>query len=184
MNKPVYLGQVILDLSKIVMYEFHYDYVVPKYSLEKLKLCYMDTDSLVYDHKTEGFYEDIANDVEARFDTSGYSKTDFRQLPIHLNKKVIGLMKDELGGKIMTEFVALRPKLYSYKKLGGLEDKKCKGIKKCIVKKTLTFEDYKTCLFSDSTEYRSQLMFRSSRHEVHTIEVNKVTLNRDDDKRI
>ena len=143
----------------------------------------MDTDSLIYDIKTEDFYEDIANDVEARFDTSGYSKTDFRPLPIGLNKKVIGLMKDELGGKIMTEFVALTPKLYSHKKLDGSEDKKCKGIKKCVVKKTLAFEDYKTCLFSDSTEYRSQLMFRSAKHEVHTIEVNKVTLNRDDDKR-
>ena len=184
MNKPVYLGQAILELSKIVMYEFHYDYMVPKYGLEKLKLCYMDTDSLVYDIKTEDFYEDIANDVEARFDTSGYSKTDFRLLPIGLNKKVIGLMKDELGGKIMTEFVALRPKLYSYRELDGSEDKKCKGIKKCVVKKTLTFEDYKTCLFSDSTEYRSQLMFRSAKHEVHTIEVNKVALNCDDDKRI
>ena len=103
----------------------------------------------------------MANDVEARFDTSDYSKTDFRPLPIGLNKKVIGLMKDELGGAIMTEFVALRPNLYSYKKLGGSEDKKCKGIKKCVVKKTLTFEDYKACLFNDSTEYRSQLMFRS-----------------------
>ena len=89
-------------------------------------------------------------------------------------------MKDELGGKIMTEFVPLRPKLYSYKKLDGSEDKKCKGIKKCVVKKTLTFEDYKTCLFNDSTEYRSQLMFRSSKHEVRTIEVNKVALNRDE----
>ena len=184
MNKPVYLGQVILDLSKIVMYEFHYDYMVPKYSLEKLNFCYMDTDSLVYDIKPDDFYEDIANDVEARFNTNGYSKTDFRPLPIGLNKKVIGLMKDELGGKIMTDFMALRPKLYSYKKLDGSEDKKCKGIKKCVVKKTLTFEDYKTCLFSDSTEYRSQLMFRSAKHEVHTIEANKVTLNRDDDKRI
>ena len=135
LNKPVYLGQAILDLSKIVMYEFHYDYMVPKYGLEKLKLCYMDTDSLVYDIKTEDFYEDIANDLEARFDTSGYSKTDFRPLPISLNKKVIGLMKDELGGKIMTEFVVLRPKLYSYKVLDGSEDKKCKGIKKCVVKK-------------------------------------------------
>ena len=105
MNKPVYLGQVILGLSKIVMYEFHYDYMVPKYGFEKLKLCYMNTDSLVYDVKTEDFYEDIANDVEARFDTSGYSKTDFRLLPISLNKKVIGLMKDELGGKIMTEIL-------------------------------------------------------------------------------
>ena len=181
MNKLVYLGQAILDLSKIVMYEFHYDYMVPKYGLETLKL---DTDSLVYDIKAEDFYEDIANDVEARFDTGGYSKTDFRLLPIGLNKKVIGLMKDELEGKRMTEFMALRPKLYSYKVLDGSEDKKCKEIKKCIVKKTLTFEDYKTCLFSDSTEYRSQLMFRSAKHEVHTIEVNKVALNRDDDKRI
>ena len=73
--------------------------------------------------------------------------------------------------------MALRPKLYSYKVLDGSEDKKCKGIKKCVFKKILTFEDYKTCLFNDSTEYRSQLMFRSSRHEVDTIEVNKVSLN-------
>ena len=84
----------------------------------------------------------------------------------------------------MTEFVALRPKLCSYKVLDGSENKKCKGIKKCVVKRTLTFEDYKTCLFSDSTEYRSQLMFRSAKHEVHTIEVNKVALNRDDDSRM
>ena len=144
----------------------------------------MDTDSLVYHIKTEDFHEDIANDVEERFDTSGYSRTDFRPLPISLNKKIIGLMKDELGGKIMTEFVALTPKLYSYKKLDGSENKKCKGIKKCVVEKTLTFEDYKTCLFSDSTEYRSQLMFTSAKHEVHTIKVNKVALNRDDGKRI
>ena len=182
MNKPDYLGQPILDLSKIVMYEFHYDYMVPKYGLEKLKLCYMDTDSLVYDIKTEDFYEDIEDNVPARFDTSGYCPN--RPLPVGLNKKVIGLMKDELGGKILTEFVALRPKLYSYKKLDDTEDKKCKGIKKCVVKKTLTFEDYKACLFSDSAEYRSQLMFRLAKHEVHTIEVNKVALNRNDDKRI
>ena len=180
MNKPVYLGQVILDLSKTLMYEFHYNYMVPKYGLEKLKLCYMDTDSLVYDIKTEDFYEDITDNVPARFATSGYCPN--RPLPVGLNKKVIGLMKDELGSKIMTEFVALRPKLYSYKVLDGLEDKKCKGIKKCVVKKTLTFEDYKTCLFNSSTEYRSQLMFRSAKHEIHTIEVNKVALNRDDDK--
>ena len=182
MNKPVYLGQAILDLIKIVMYEFHYDYMAPKYGLEKLKLCNMDMDSLVYDIKTEDFYADIVDDVRARFDTSEYCPN--RPLPVGLNKKVIELMKDELGGKIMTEFVALRPKLYSYKNLNGSEDKKCKGIKKCVVKKNLTFEDYKTCLFNDSTEYRSQLMFRSSKHEVHTIEVNKVALNRDDDKRI
>ena len=165
MKKPVYLGQAILDLSKIVMYEFHYDYMKPKF--KDLKLCYMDTDSLIYNIKTEDFYADIADDVPARFDTSGYCPNGYyvpgtaarshRPLPIGLNKQVIGLMKDELGRAIMTEFVALRPKLYSYKKLDGaegpkgphvMEDKKCKGIKKCVIKKILTFEDYKACLFN------------------------------------
>ena len=93
-------------------------------------------------------------------------------------------MKDELGGNIMTKFIELRPKLYSYRKLDGEEDKKCKGIKKCIIRKTLTFEDYKNCLFNPTDVYRSQLMFRLTKHEFHMIEVNKVTLNRDDDKKI
>ena len=181
MKKLVYLGQAILDLSKIVMYEFHYDYMKPKYG-ENLKLCYMDTDSLIYQIKTEDFYADIADDVRKRFDTSGYCSN--RPLPISLNKKVIGLMKDELGGPIMTEFTALRPKLYSCTKLDGAEDKKCKGIKKCAVKKTLTFEDYKNCLFNSDTTYGSQLMLTSIKYEVHTIEVNKVALNRDDNKKI
>ena len=97
MNKPIYLGQAILDLSKIVMYEFHYDYMLPRYA-DNLKLCYMDTDSLVYRIETEDFYEDIAKDVPMRFDMSGYCKD--RPLPMGLNKKVIGLMKDELGGAI------------------------------------------------------------------------------------
>ena len=126
----------------------------PKF--KDFQLCYMDTDSLVYHIKTEDFYADIENDVEEKFDTSGYI-SDHRPLPIGKKKKVIGLMKDELGGTIMTEFVWLRPKLYSYKKLDGSEDKKCKGIKKCVNKKTLTFEDYKNCLFEDFTEYRDPL---------------------------
>ena len=106
----------------------------------------MDTDSLVYRIETEDFYEDIAKDVPTRFNTGVYCKD--RPLPVGLNKKVIGLMKDELGGAIMTEFISLRPKLYSYGKLDGAEDKKCKGIKKCVVKKTLAFDDYNNCLFS------------------------------------
>ena len=93
-------------------------------------------------------------------------------------------MKDELGGKIMTEFVGLRPKLYSYKDSDGFTDKKCKEIKKCVVKKTLTFQDYKDCLFNSNTIYRSQLMFRSMKHDIFTLEVIKVALNRGDDKRI
>ena len=180
MNKPVYLGQAILDLSKIVVYEFHYDYMATKYG-KKLDLCYMDTDSLIYNIETEDFYKDIAEDVPARFDTSGYNPD--RPLPVGLIKNVIGLMKDELGGEIMTEFVTLRPKMYAYK-TGSAESKKCKGIKKCVVHKTISFEDYKACLFGGGSSYRSQLTFRSLRHEVKTLEVNKLALSRDDDKRI
>ena len=80
---------------------------------EGLTLCYMDTNSPIYDIETDDFYKDIAEDVQDRFDTSGYNPD--RPLPVCLNKKVIGLMKDELGGEIMTEFVTLRPKMYAYK---------------------------------------------------------------------
>ena len=181
MNKPVYLGQAILDLSKIVMYEFHYDYMKCKYADDKLTLCYMDTDSLIYDIETDDFYKDIADDVESRFNMSGYN--DNRPLPVGKNKKVIGLMKDELRGGIMKEFVTLRPKMYAYK-VGSSESKKCKGIKTCVVKKTISFEDYKTCLFGGEASYRSQLMFRSLKHKDRMLEVNKLALSRDDDKRI
>ena len=99
----------------------------------------MDTDSLIYNIETEDFYKDIAEDVPDRFDTSGYNPD--RPLPVGLNKKVIGLMKDEQGGEIMTEFFTLRPNTYAYK-TGSAESKKCKGIKKCIVHKTISFEDF------------------------------------------
>ena len=110
MNKPIYLGLSILEISKITMYEFWYDYVKNKYR-NKVNLCYMDTDSLVMNIKTNDFYKDITQDVNERFDISNYSFD--RPLPKGKNKKVIGLMKDELGGGIITEFVALRPKTYS-----------------------------------------------------------------------
>ena len=181
MNKPVYLGQAIMDLSKTIMYVFHYDYRKQKYNELDLKLLYMDTDSLVYYIKTEDFYKGIAEDVETRFDTSGY--VPGRPLPIEKNKKVIGLMKDELGGKIMKEFISLRPKMYSYR-VEESEPKKCKGIKKCVVKKTITFEDYKRCLFEGINIHRSQMMFRSEKHKNKTLEVNKLALSREDDKRI
>ena len=106
-NKPVYLGQAILDLSKTLMNEFHCNYMRPKYG-SKVNLCYMGTDSFVYEIEAEEFYRDIAKDVKKRFDTSGYSKDDNRPLPIGENKKVIGLIKDELGGKIMTEFAKVQ----------------------------------------------------------------------------
>ena len=92
-------------------------------------------------------------------------------------------MKDELGGEIMTEFATLRPKMHAYK-TGESESKKYKGIKKCVVRKTISFEDYKACLFGGETSYRFQLMLRSSKHALRTLEVNKLALSRDDDNRI
>ena len=112
-NKPIYLGASILDISKTLMYKFWYDYLKPKYN-DKVKLCYMDTDSFIINLETEDFYKDIANDVERWFDTSNYDKNDKRPLPIGKNKKVIGLFTDELGRKIMIEFVANGAKTYAY----------------------------------------------------------------------
>ena len=186
MNKPVYLGQAILDLSKTIMY----DCMIPKYARSasgahgnKLKLCYMDTDSLIYSIETKYFYKDIANDVESRFDTSGYPNDILRPLPAVKNEKVIGLIKDELGGEIMKEFISLRPKMYSYR-VGSSEPKKCKGIKKCVLKKTISFKDYKKCLFNGEKSHRSQLLFRSRKHKVRTLEVNKLALSREDEKKV
>ena len=126
MNKPIYLGLSMLEVSKLLMYEFCYDYMKPKYG-NNVKLCYMDTDSFIMNIKTEDFYKDIANDVEKRFDTSNYEVN--RPFPTGKNKKVIRLMKDELVGKISMEFVTLRPKTYSYLTDDCKEDKKAKGTK-------------------------------------------------------
>ena len=127
MKKPIYLGLSILEISKIIMYEFWYDYVKKKYG-DMVKLCYMDTDSLIMNIKTKDVYNDIAQDVEERFDTSNYDLD--RPLPKGRKKKVIGLMKDELGGGIITEFVALRPKTYSYITDEFIEMIKVKSTKK------------------------------------------------------
>ena len=128
MNKPIYLGLSILEISmNCMMYEFWYDYMKPKYG-DNVKLCHMDTDSFIMNIKTEDFYKYIANDVEKRFDTSNYECD--RPLPTRKNKKAIGLMKDELGGRIITDFVALRPNTYSYLTDDCKEDKKAKVTKK------------------------------------------------------
>ena len=167
MKKPIYLGLSILEISKIIMYEFWYDYVKKKYR-DMVKLCYMDTA--------------IARDVEERFDTSNYDVD--RPLPKGKNKKVIGLMKDELGGGIITEFVVLRPKTYSYITDEFIEMKKAKGTKTCVIKKMLKFEDYKKCLFDNEPMLKSQQRFKSENHEVYTKNINKIALSSNDDKRI
>ena len=144
--------------------------------------CAIWTDSFIMNIKTNDFYEDIANDVENRFDTSNYEVN--RPLPMGKNKKIIGLMKDELGGKIITEFVTLRPKTYSYLTDDGKEDKKAKGTKKCIIKKMSKFNDYKKCLLNDEVIFKSQQRFISKKHDVYTENINKIALSNNDDKRI
>ena len=181
MNKPIYLGLSILEISKILMYEFWYDYMKPKYN-DNIKLCYMGTDSFVMNFKTEDFHKDIANDVEKRFDTLNYEVN--RPLTTGKNKKVIGLMKYELGGKIITEFVTLRPKTYSYLINDCKEDKKAKGTKKCVIKRMIKFNDYKNCLLKDEVILKSQQKFISKKHDVYTENINKIALSNNDDKRI
>ena len=139
----------------------------------------MDSNSFVYEIETEDFYRDIAKDVKKRFDTSGYSKDGNRPLPIGENKKVIDLMNNELGGKIMTEFVALGAKICVYRKIDRLaaqhdhfvarDEKHCKGTKKCVVSEDLTFDDYKTCLYDGKTIYREQVWLENKNHEVYTV---------------
>ena len=183
MNKPIYVGMTIIDISKTLMYEFWYGYLKPKYG-DKIKLCYMDTDSLIPLIKTKDFYEDIANDVEKRFDTSNYEVD--RPLPMGKNKKIIGLMKDERGGKIMIEFVALRPESYAYTVDvdKNNEVKKAKRTKRCVIKEKLKFEEYGDCLLNAKAVLKSQQRFKSEIHDLYTEEVNKIALSRNDNKRL
>ena len=188
MNKPVYLRLSVLELNKILMYDFWYDYVKPKYG-EKAKLCCINTDSFIVYIKTDDIFKDIA-DVEKI-------------------KKGIEVMKDELGGKIMIKFVELREKTYSYLIADGSEDKKAKGTKKCVIKRKLKFENCKNCFEATQLEnkinylekkididsffcykrkhkefiktnksiLKTQQRFRNEKHNVFTEEINKITLS-------
>ena len=165
-NKPIYVGQAILDLSKILMFDFHYKYIRKKYN-NKAELLFTDTDSLMYLIQTDDFYHDISKDIKKKFDTSSYPENHPSGIKIGVNKKVIGKFKDEAGGRQITHFVGLRPKLYTFKvekkKKGEKEMKgekevkgenkgevgKAKGVKERVIKKSLTFEDYKKCLFTE-----------------------------------
>ena len=160
---------------------------------DKIRLCYTDTDSFILHIKTDDFYQDINNNVDKWFDTFKYDKNVNRPLEIGKNKKVIGKFKDELGGKIMTKFVALRAKTYSflideytyenYEK-NRIVNKKAKGTKKCVVKREILFNNYLDLLFRNKVLYRSQQRFRSDHHKVYTEEVNKIALSSNVDKRI
>ena len=125
--------------------------------------------------KTIDFYKDISIDVDKRFDTSNYEIN--RPLSTGKNKKVIGLMKDELGGKIITEFATLRPKTYCYSTDDGKEDKKAKGTKKYVIKRMIKFNDSKNCLLKDKVLLKSQQRFISKKHDVYMENINKIALS-------
>lgn len=179
-NKPIYVGYSVLDISKTIMYSFHYDFIKKTYGNENAKLLYTDTDSLVYSIKTEDIYADIKKNLD-RFDTSNYDLNNPYGIPL-VNKAVLGVFKDENAGKIMLEFVGLRAKLYNFVVGHNSVIKKAKGVKKCVTKR-LKHEAYKNCLFNKKVMLCKQSIFRSIKHVIHTQIVNKVALSCQDDKR-
>ena len=144
----------------------------------------MDIDSFIIHIKNEDFYEDIVNDTEKWFDTSNYNENDKRPLPIGKNEKVVGLFKDELGGKIMTEFIGLKAKTYSYLMDDDSEHKKVQRTKKCVIKRGLTLKNYKDCLFNNKIILKLQQRFKSDYHSVYTEEIKKVALSSNDNRRL
>ena len=180
LNKPIYLGQNILDESKHLMYDFHYNFMMKKVKRENIDLLFTDTDSLCYHIKKQDIYEIIGENKDI-FDLSDYPKNHL--LFDNSNKKVMGKFKDESNGKIMNEFVGLRAKLYTYTEDGHEEShNKCKGIKSCVVKKEISIDDYRNTLYSRDSKIVSQNNIRSYGHQLYTEKISKVALSCRDDK--
>ena len=179
MNKPIYVGMSILDISKCLMYEFHYDHIKAKYG-SKARLLFIDTDSLCYEIETKDVYEDFWSNKHL-FDFSGYKK-DHKYWD-DTNKKVIGKFKDETDGVPIVEFVGLRSKMYSFEKMGGESVNKAKGVKKSVVSKRISHKDYRDTLLGRGQMRHEMTTIRSDRHRLWTCEVNKVSLSSFDDKR-
>ena len=200
-NKPIYVVEAILDLSKTLMFDFHYNYIRKKYD-NKAELLFTDTDSLMYLIQTDDFYLDITKDINKKFDTSDYYENHPSGIKTGVNKIVIGKFKDEVGGNSITHFVGLRPKLYTFKfkvetkykkdekgkvkEINAIEEdkRKAKGVKKNVIKKSLTFEDYKKCLFTEDELMKEMNIIRSQNHDIYSMTVNKVALSANDDKRL
>lgn len=179
-NKPIYLGFSILELSKWKMYDFHYRFMLRTFP-ERISLCYMDTDSFIYNIRTEDFYEDIKKYLKDWFDTYNYKEDNQFNIP-RTNKKVLGMMKDEYNGRIIQEFVGLRSKMYSIKTIEDEELKKAKGVTKSVVD-NLTFDNYKDCLFNHKIFNCDMYTFKSKMHRIYTNLVSKKALSDSDDKR-
>ena len=178
-NRPAYVGMCILDLSKTLMYDFHYNYIKDKYK-EKARLLFTDTDSLTYEIEAKDVYKDFWKDKD-RFDNSDYPESSpyFDKT----NKKVIGKFKDEAAGIPIIEFIGLRSKMYSYIKDIGKGGKTAKGIKKNVIKNNITHDNYKSTLLNKDQMYHKMKTIRSENHELSSYEINKVSLSCFDDKR-
>lgn len=170
MNKPIAIGLAILDISKIVMYDFHNNFMKPKYG-DNLALCYTDTDSFIYQVKTDCFYSDMMQNID-KYDTSDYPQNNIYNIP-HANKKVPGKFKDELHGRIVTRFVGLRSKMYCVQSIRNDDMKKAKGVKKYVLKKEITFDDYYDCLKNSFEIVKTQNTFRSKLHNMSVRYLNK-----------
>lgn len=191
MTKPVIVGMCVLDLSKILMYKFFYNYLKPKYGAN-IRLLYTDTDSFILEIKTKDIYADIRDDQDDMFDTSGYTVDNPYQIQ-RKNEKKPGKFSDELKGKIINEFVGLRAKCYALRtkvenKNDEIETKKsivkrAKGVKKSTLENRITFDDYHECIKNNCFKVGEQCTIRSKKHELYTISMQKIALNPFDDKR-
>ncbi|XP_025191594.1 uncharacterized protein LOC112591876 [Melanaphis sacchari] len=187
-SKPIYVGFAVLEISKELMYDYHYN-VMRRHYNDSIRLLYMDTDSLVYRVNTEDFYKDLVDNpaLLERMDTSNLPVT--HPCYVGTRKKIPGLFKDETAGRTMYEFIALRAKSYAYK-IEGDEKVVAKGIRGHVVRNHMTFEDHKRCLFEDdgagdgNESEEENVSIRSFEHRVKTIKTMKMTLNRFDDKRV
>jgi len=179
LNKPLYAGMCILDISKLKMYSFHYEHIVPIYG-DRAKLLFTDTDSLCYHIATDDLYLDMKKDSD-EYDTSDYPVDHF--LYSRNNAKVIGKFKDETNAVAPLEFVGLRSKMYSLLLPGNKEKKTAKGIKKSHVTKRISHTDYRDCVFNEEPTTANFCVIRSSKHRLHTLEITKSALSPFDDKR-
>lgn len=178
LNRPIYVGFSVLDLSKTLIYDFHYNYMKSKYG-SRAQLLFTDTDSLCYEITTDDLYHDLKDDKEL-FDFSAYPRN--HSLYDATNKKIIGKMKDETESVPVKEFVGLRSKMYSMVH-GNTEKRTAKGISKAVIRSKLRHDLYKQCLFNRETQMESMILFRTDRHEIYTVKLNKTTLSAYDDKR-
>ena len=177
LNKPIYVGMSVLDLSKWLMYDYYYNHLKVKYA-DRVKLLYTDTDSVIVHVQTDDLYKDMLESA-AIYDTSNYQPN--HPLFSNTNKKIIGKFKDELGGQLLTEFIGIRPKMYSY--VGEESGKRAKGVKKSVLKKTITHNDYRSCLFEKKVYSRDMPGLRSRAHTIYGETVHKVALAPLDTKR-